>query len=331
MSNKSTGREIANMEPLAYMNLMGVNVDETIKNTGVSFTNSEVLKYFKLLREYYLNRIKWTCDTIPEDELRLIEWHIFHYGKCAMLRPRISRNNFKFILPQPKIYQCAYTKINYRNGKPYTISIVNLNAQTRYNDIIIDVEYPESEFVIFTDEFLYAQNASPFINIAWEFACKLHELDLAFNANSLRQRMPFVFNNGAQEIEKDGTFNVIANRGISIAEIMRGAFGRNEPFVEIPQSMVGHDGFMHEPQFVQNHMLEHMDAQKKLYQAYFEMLGLYTLKEKGGTYTVKDVQKAGDETGDFVTRTMLNTRIMCANEAAAKFGINLKLDWRTDI
>lgn len=321
MSNKTAGRAVAALPNVAYMGVMGADVTN-IKNSGISFTNGEVFKYFKLLREYALHRIKWLSDSISEHELRLIEWNIFHYGKCAMLRPKIIRNGVKFELKDPKIYQCNYTDINYRNGRPFSISIVN--QQSRH--FIIDVNYNDSEFVIFTDDFLFSHDSNPFIHIAWEFACKLHELDLAFNANSHRNRMPFVFNNGASEVEKDGTFNVIANKGVSIAEIMRSAYGRNEQFVEIPQSMVGTTGFMHEPRYVKNDMLDHIEAQKKLYQAYFELLGLYTNKEKSGVYTVKELQKNGDETGDYITDIMRNTRLMCAKEACLKFNINLSME-----
>lgn len=321
MGNKDAGRAVAALPNALYMRAMGADV-QNLKNTGVAFTNWEVFKYFKLLREYAVNRVKWTSTHIPDEELRLIEWNIFHYGKCAMLRPKIIKNGVKFQLQQPKIYQCNFTEINNRNGRPESISIIN--EQSKH--FIIDVNYKQDEFTIFTDEFLFAQDANPFIYVAWEFACKLHELDLAFNANSHRQRMPFVFNNGASEIEKDGTFNVVANKGVSIAEIMRSAYGRNEQFVEIPQSMIGTNGFMHEPQFVNNEMLNHIQAQKMLYQAYFELLGLYTNKEKSGVYTVKALQEDGDQSPDYITAVMKNTRIICAREACDKFGIDLVME-----
>lgn len=321
MGNKDTGRAIAALDNTTYMSVMGADV-QNLKNTGISFTNAEVFKYFKLLRDYALHRIKWTSDSIPEQELRLIEWNIFHYGKCAMLKPKIIKNGIKFQVDTPKIYQCNYTDINMRNGRPEKISL--LNEQSK--NFIIDINYTADEFVIFTDSFMFASNSTPFIFLAWEFACKLHELDLAFNANSHKLRMPFVFNNGASEVDKNGVFNVIANKGVSIAEIMRSAYGRNEQFVEIPETMVGTNGFMHEPQYVNNEMLNHIEAQKKLYQAYFELLGLYTNKEKSGVYTIKDLQKNGDETGDYITDTMKNTRLLCAREACEKFNINLSLE-----
>lgn len=323
MGKKSAGRKINNLPPLDYVNIMGGEINSSIKNTGISFTNHEVVKYFKLLRSYALNRIRWTSDTIPEHELRLIEWNIFHYGKCAMLRPKIIKNNVNFRLSTPKIYRCAYTDINYRTLRPTRISIVNQQS----HQYIIDVNYNFDEFVIFTDEFLNAQDPMPFVNIAWEYACKLHELDLAFNANSHRNRMPFVFNNaGLDKIEKDGIFAYVADKGVSIAEIMRSAYGRNEQFVEIPESMVGRDGFMHEPRYVKNDMLDHIDAQRKLYESYLELLGLYTLKEVKGVYTIKDIQSSGDETGDFITDVYKRTRILCAKEASKMFNINLTLE-----
>jgi hypothetical protein len=323
MGNKDAGRQVAALPNAAYMGIMGASVtNQNIKNSGIAFTNHEVFKYFKVLRDYALNRLKWHSDSIPEYELRLIEWNIFHYGKCAMLRPKIIKSGIKFQTNDPKIYQCAFTDINHRTGKPIKISLVNPEVR----NVIIDINYNDDEFVIFTDEFLFAQDVNPFVYVAWEFACKLHELDLAFNANSHRNRMPFVFNNGASEIEKDGTFNVIANKGVSIAEIMRSAYGRNEQFVEIPQSMVGTTGFMHEPRYIKNDLLDHIQAQKQLYQAYFELLGLYTNKEKSGVYTIKDLQKNGDESPDYITQVLKNTRIMCAKLACEMFNINMSLE-----
>lgn len=295
------------------------NIKANMINTGSSFTNFEVMKYFKLLRTYALNRCRWTSDHMPEEELRLIEWNIFHYGVCAMLKPRITKNNVRFTSARPKIYQCNFTDINYRNGRPLKITISNQESR----HFIIDTEYDEKDFTIFTDEFLFAQSTNPMVNIAWEYACKLHELDLAFNANSHRLRMPFVFNTASQSHDNTNNHAPVLNSGISVAEIMRSAFGRNEQFIEIPESTVSKDGFMHEPQYVNNHMLEHIEAQKKLYQAYMEILGLYTDKEKTGSYKVRRLQEEGDDSPDFITETYKSTRILCAKEASLKFGINL--------
>lgn len=290
-----------------------------ILNTGYAFTNYEVWKYFKILRNYALNRVKWTCDHIPEYELRLIEWNLFHYGKCAMLKPRITRNGVSFITKHPKIYQCAFTKINRRNGRPELISLIN-----EQNDhFIIDINYCDKEFVIFTDEFLFAESVNPFVTVAWEFACKLHELDLAFNANSHRNRMPFIFNTASTTQDNTNNPAPVYNRGTSVAELMRSAYGRNEQFVEIPENMVSKDSFFHEPQYVQNEMLNHIEAQKKLYQGYMELLGLYTNKQENGSYKVKRLQVDGDDSPDYITECYKSTRILCAKEASLKFGINL--------
>lgn len=322
MGKKDAGRALKNMPIDQYMIAMGGSVDQNVKNTGVAFTNNEVFKYYRLLREYALNRIRWTSPTIPEYELRLIEWNIFHYGKCAMLKPKITKNGVSITTDEPRIYECAYTEVNERNGRPLKISIVN-NTSSR---LTIDVNYDCTEFVIFTDEYLFAASPTPMRHIAWEYACKLHELDLAFNANSHRQRMPFVFNNGSTTVEDANTFNITTNKGMSIAEIMRSAYGRNEQFVEIPQSMVGANGFMHEPQYVNNEINNLIEAQKRLYESYLEIIGLYTNRERSGVYTIKDLQKEGDETGDFRTECLKNTRLICAREAAEMFHIDLVME-----
>lgn len=323
MGNKDAGRAIAGLENISYHRSMGAEVtnNKNVDNTGISFVNYEVLMYFRLLRNYGLNRCLWTSNTIPPEELRLIEWNIFHYGKCAMLRPKIIRDNVKFQLPTPKIYQCNFIDVNQRNGRPERIDIIN--EHSKY--FIIENTYEAGEFTVFSDEYLYSQSPAPFVHIAWEFANKLHELDLAFNANSHRNRMPFVFNNAAIKEDKDNR-SIVYNRGTSIAEIMRGAYGRNEQFVEISESMVGKDGFMHEPRYVKNDLLDHIEAQKKLFQSYFELLGLYTNKDKTGVYTVKRLQEDGDESGDFITDTLKCNRLICMREACKTFGIDMALE-----
>lgn len=322
MGNKSAGRVLAQMDNIRYTALMGGSISPQARNTGIDFTNYAVWKYFKMLMIYALNRVKWSSTTLTDEELRLIEWNIFFYGVCAMVRPKIVIDGFKFISPKPRIYQCAFTEINFRTGAPFKISLVNSqNAK-----VIIDPNYNDDEFVIFTDEFLWSQNNNPFSHVAWEFANKLYELDLAFNANSHRNRMPFVFNNAAITKNIDGVGFETVHPGISIAEIMRSAFGRNEQFVEVPENMVGKDGFMHEPQYVENQMLEHIEAQKKLYQAYFELLGLYTNKEKSGVYTVKRLQEDGDESPDYITECLLSSRVLSLKRAVEMFGITLRLE-----
>ena len=324
MSNKAAGRAAQAMPNIEYIQAMGGTLSnniDNIKNTGVSFTNFEVFKYFRLLREYTLNRIEWKCDQIPDEEMRLIEWFIFHFGRCAMLRPTITKGGTRLKLPEYKIFQCNFSELNMRTGRPRAITIMNTGAQ-----VPIDTHYEEKDFTIFTDEFAFAGNAMPFYILTWEFACKLHELDLAFNANSHKLRLPFIFNNGAPQVAKDGKIKIIPNMGITISELMRSAYGRNEQFIEIPETMCGKSGLMHEPQYVNNHMLEHLEAQRTLYERFFELLGLYTNREKRGTYTVKDLQQEGDETGDYRTEVLKRTRLLCAREAVRKFGLTIQIE-----
>jgi hypothetical protein len=239
-----------------------------------------------------------------------------------MLRPRVTKDNIRFEVKCPKIYRCNFTDINYRTGRPNKISILK-----QKDDLgVIDINYCDDEFVIFTDEYLFPFNTTPFAWVAWEFANKLYELDLAFNANSHKNRMPLIINNGASEIDKNGTFNVIANRGISIAEIMRSAYGRNESFIEIPETIVGKTGLLHEPQHIQNDMLDHIEAQKRLYDAYFELLGVQIERERKGSYVIREQQEFGDESTTFRTKCLKNTRLLCAKEAVKMFKINLSLE-----
>lgn len=327
MGNKDWGRALASMPQAQYMQVMGgtvENIVENVKNTGIDWDNWNVYKYFKQLRNFAVNRLKWESDTIPENELRLIEWNIFHYGKCAMIRPklRIQSGNKAIRLKIPRIYRCNYVDWNFRSGEPEKICIIN--DQNRHFQI--ENYYDASEFVIFSDEFLFCQDSVPFIHIAWEYANKLHELDKIHHMNGLKMRMPFVFNSAGIKQEKDGNIAAIINKGVTIAELMRSTYGRNEPFAEIPESMVGRDGFLHETEHTQNELLNLLEVRNKLYESYFLQLGLYTNKEKRGVYTVKDLQKSGDETGDYITETLKAPRILAAKKACKMFKINMSLE-----
>jgi len=323
MGNKDVGRTLRDMPQIEYMEQMGANVSRNHNGTGIAPTNFEVFKYFRILRNYAVNRIKWTSPQISEQELKMIEWNIFHFGFCAMLKPDLVRNRERIILSEtPMIYRCAYSRFNARNGEPIEITIVNNSG----NSLGLRNQYNDNEFVIFSDEYVFQNQANPFIHVAWEFACKLHELDLAFNANSHRNRMPFVFSNANMDVTKNGQGIVFGNQNGSVAELMRSAYGRNEQFVEISDVVVGKDGFMYEPKNVDNHILEHIESQKKLYQAYLELLGLYTQKEKSGVYTVRKLQENGDESPDFITECLKIPRYLCAKRACEMFGIELKME-----
>lgn len=290
-------------------------------NTGVMPTNYEVMKYFKILRLYALNRIKWSSDHIPDSELRLIEWNLFHYGKCAMLRPEVRVDDIIFTSQQPKIFRCNFSEWNKRNGRPRKITIAN------EQDIpaSVTMEYSEDKFTIFSDEFMFQDQGVPFSSIAWEYACKLHEIDLAISMNLRKLRMPFVFNSAGQTQDNTGNPAAIINRGVTVAELMRSAYLRNEPFTEIPDNMVGQT-FMHEPAHTENYVNDLLQTQKQVYQGYMELLGLFTDKQKTGAYKIKRLQEDGDDSPDFITEVEKSSRLLSAKDAALKFKINLVME-----
>jgi hypothetical protein len=320
-SQKSMGRAVNSLPHAQYMTAHGATV-QSANATGINFTNFEVAKYFKQLRLYAVNRLKWRSDTIPEHELKLIEWHLFNTGYCAVLRPKVSRRHFVYTSPHVKVFECALQDLNNRTGRPNKISISTAGVHSAP----IDIHYDKNDFVIITDEYLFPANALPHRLIAWEYACKLHELDLAFNANSHRNRLPFIFNNGSSKAQNNEQFNNISVYGVSIAELMRSAMGRNEQFVEVPERAVGESGFMHEPRYVENNLKAYMECQRYIKELYFEDLGLYTQREQSGVYTVKALQKEGDETGEYRTDVLLEGRLSGAKEAAQKFNVQLSLE-----
>lgn len=313
--SKKIGKALKNMPFVDYQKFMG-GIVEQVETTQTGYNNpiTEVQKYYRILREYAVGRFKWTSDTMTDAELRLIEWHIFHKGYCAIVKPKIKAKGGYIITKDPKVFNCVFSDMNQRTLTPDKITISNYEGQP-FN---MCHEYARGEFAIISDDFLHVNTSVPFSHTAWEFANKLYELDLAFNANSVKSRLPAVFN--PVYGNEDGT-----RRGNKLAELFRSALGRNEQFVEVDGSMVGPQGLMHEPKNTENRLLEYIEAQKKLYQAYLELLGLYTNKEKSGVYTVKDLQENGDESGDFITKVAKENRLHGARQAAEKFGINLSV------
>ena len=323
MSNKSTGRAMAELNPLTYVRAMGGTVEDrkNILNTGVDFTNYAVFKYFRILRNYALNRIQWTSNVLEQYELRLIEWNIFHYGYCAMVKPRITKNGVTIRFPLPRVYQCSFIDINNRTGRPEKISIVNQQSK----HFIIDILYNRDEFTIFTDEFIYSESPHPFGLVAWEYANELHEIDLAFSMNTRRLRMPFAFND--RSISKENALARASDGTVTVAELVRSAMGRNEPYLSVPDNMIGDTGnFMWEPQHTENYTQDFVEAKKKIIQAYLELLGLYTSNDRSGVYTVKRLQENGNEAPDFITDTLNIPRVQCAKQAALMFGIDLDIE-----
>lgn len=327
VSNRAKGNAVKNLDYLSYFAAHGgiINVDD--KSSTFAKNNIGVFKYFSLLRDYTLNRVRWTSPQIDEYELRLIEWHIFNRGFCAMLRPKIYLKNVKNLIyekPEYMIYPCSFTKTNPRNGRVMTISIDTSNI---YN-IIIEPNYNHTDFTIFTHNYLQSHFSSTYSNYAWEYANKIFEVDLSFNANARKMRMPFIFNNGEAVVEINGKKTMIERNGLGVEEIIRSAMEQNEGYVGIQESMVGEkSGFMFEPQHVENFLSEYADLQKSLYNRYLEVIGLYTLRDRTGVYTIKELQEqAGDQTGDYITSSYMRSRLLCAREAAEKFGITLKME-----
>lgn len=326
MGNKDAGRELLMLPWEEYVEKMGGTSDHRSRqvngrSTGNDYDNRAIFKYYNELRGYALNRVRWMCPEIPNHELRKIEWELFHQGFCAMVRPRVLTNRLVYTSPHPRVYRCTFTNINRRNGRPRTISLID-----NYTDaVVVDINYVEEDFVIFTDQFMFANQGIPFYNTAWEYANKLYNIDLNFKSNSQKQRIPILFNDAGTKKDDDGGWR-IKRFFTSIAEMVGSAISRNEQYMSVPEDTVGKDGLLHETQYVTNELSAYLEAQDKIYDGYFRQLGLYTNKEKRGTYVVKEEQQDGDETGDFRTWCWKSTRLMCAEEASEKFKIHLGLE-----
>lgn len=328
MGNKEIGRAYASLPFDEYVEAMGgeafarhqINPDKT----GINYANPHIWMYFDLLMELAVNRVEWYSKQIPKRELKLIEYNIFMHKYCAMVKPRIlMQNKTYYQSPHPRIFQCNFTKENFRTGRPERISLVNTFSEY----YTLDVNYNADEFVIFTDKLAFPQYGVPFCRIAWEYACKFYEHDLTFNSNSQKMRLPVLYNDRGVKPDSKNLYGIKAVTQ-SIAEIVRSALGRNEMHVSIPEDNVSENGVLHETQYVQNELPTLIESQTNLWDKYFELLGIYTNKEKRGSYTVKDLQERGDGSENYRTHILTRTRVNCMEEAAELFKIDLGLEVR---
>lgn len=317
MGNKDLGRSVANQPFIEYMNDMGAVSPN--KNDGVFSPGMGVSMYLDILRDYYLNRFVWESNKIDEDEFRTAESIIFDRGYCVLLKPVLKTATGFLKSPKIKAFFCSYLSNNVYNGIPDKISVYTDNLK----NVDMVYEYGKEDFVILSDSFDRYNTHVPFKYIALEYANKLLNVDLAFEANINKLRMPMVFNNGNMK-DKNDKLLPRANT-IGLAEIFRGAFGRRELFVEVPEKMVGVNGFMHEAKNVNSEILNYVEAQNKLYNSFLELLGVKTVKEKKGVYTGAIQDTGEDETEDYVTTVRLNNRLYGARQLAKKFDCDVSI------
>ncbi len=305
-----------------YILSMGGNTN--FGNNGINQTNSQVYKYYQILREYYCNRFTWSCENLNDEDLNLIEWLLFHRGYCAILKPLLPISGSKSFIYDEKyrVFEVAISRQNNRTNQATQINLVNHNSE--FNKIIPKLTYNNNEFVIITCN----QNVTTgFLSqsyIAWEYANKLHELDLLFNANSHKQRLPILFNNGGVNVTKEHkqNFNIIG----TISDLVRSAMSRNEQFCEIPEEKIGDRGILHQTgQYTENNLKEYLEAQNLIFNAYLESIGVNIMQEKGGVYQPEEIQNQGLYCTEYKKTVALKNRVKGLKRVNELFGIGLSL------
>lgn len=326
------------MDTATYTTTMGGTVSggtttDNFKNTGVNSPHSAVNRYFNILYNYYCNRYEYHSKILSQQELRLIEHYLFYRNSVAFVYPRFRRGKEILQINTPRVYPFNITAFNTRNLEPTRINIIGTGNTDGFNamsGLEIDTVYNASEFEIITDKYNYRQAQPTPQVIAWEFANKLYEYDLMFNANSTKQRLPIIFNNGAKSTtysnakgNKDKTY--VYQFIQSVAETIRGAFDRQEQFAEISEDRVGDKGVMHEVS-QENRTLEYLEGQDKLYNQYLELIGISPVREQTGVYVNKEIQTDNVQTTDYKTYVGLRNRQVCLNRINERFNLDITVE-----
>jgi hypothetical protein len=162
-------------------------------------------------------------------------------------------------------------------------------------------------------------------HVAWEYANKLYELDLTFNANATKQRIPLVFNNGVSD-GRELTGQIYNQGNTTAGSIVRDAIARNEQFIEIPQSQIGEKGLLHSTnQYNENNLKDYIETQRRILDEYLELIGIEGKQEKHGVYESKDVQERSMGNNNYKALIGLRNRRFHAENANKRFNLDLRV------
>ncbi len=321
MSNKARGKLLKNMGNIEYIKTMGGTVDNTL-DTGTVPANYRVNYYINQLKNYSVNRYKWISPNMRQIDLNLIEENLFYNGTTVLVKPTLTKyvNNYKckFYYDTVKTYRYNVVRYNIRTNEPYSINLY------KYNELI-DIQYNSNDFVIINDTLINDRYYNTQYQLAYEYANKLYELDLAFNNNSHKMRFPLIFSNTA--ISDKDTLGVGGLVTTTNARIVKDAYNRNEVFVQLSDDTVSKKGLLYEQEHADNYLIDFLNTQEKLYEEYFNLIGLYTNKEKNGVYENKELQNE-DERGNYITKINYANRAQKIQEIKDKFKIEISLEVR---
>lgn len=334
MGKGQVSKTFQNMPTTEYMQAMGGTVQMSTghgfqrdADTGIDQSVNTVYRYFNKLRDYAINRYTWQSDIINPYDLQLIEWLFFMTGKACLVYPvfyQKSNNERGIRIKTPSIFNTTITMQNMRTSEPLKINIIDNYVNALMMPLKRDYVY--KDFAMLSDQYtLFPTNNVPLWHIAWEYANKLYELDLTFNANATKQRIPLLFNNGVSDNRKDSGQQY--NMGnFTAGDLVREAMQRNEQFAEIPQSQVGEKGLLHSTnQYQENNLQAYIETQRKLYDEFFEIIGVEVVQEVGGVYQTKDVQQNQMANNNYKSLVGLRNRRFHAENANKRFGLDLRV------
>lgn len=297
------------------------------RDTGISQSVNTVNRYFDSLRNYTINRYTWQSDILSPFDLQLIEWLFFMTGKACLIYPvfyqkSCPENGIK--IKTPSIFNTIITMQNHRTSEVLKVTVVDNYVNTI--KMPLKREYIYTDFAMLSDSYtLFPANNIPMCHTAWEYANKLYELDLTFNANATKQRIPLIFNNGVNDkrLEEGQMYN---NGNFTVGSLVREAMARNEQFTEIPQSQVGEKGLLHSTnQYQENNLQNYIETQRRLYDEYFELIGVEVVQEKHGVYQAEKVQEKALANNNYRALVGLRNRRFHAEQANKKFGLDLRV------
>lgn len=318
-----------NMNTSEYTMSMGGNIQSlSSRDNGISQPTNTVYRYFNLLRDYTVNRYTWQSNIIEPIDLQLIEWLFFMTGKACLIYPTFFSNNDKnkgIRIKTPSIFNTTITHQNQRTSEVLKVNVVDNYINSLF--MPLKREYIYKDFAMLSCNYtLFPINNIPMCNVAWEYANKLYELDLTFNANATKQRIPLLFNNGTNDnrLLKGQSYNM---SNTTAGTIVRDAIARNEQFVEIPQSQVGEKGLLHSTnQYNENNLSEYIETQRRIMDEYLELIGIEGKQEKHGVYESKDVQMRSMGNNNYKALIGLRNRRFHAENANKRFNLDLRVE-----
>lgn len=325
MSKSEVSATMNGMSTSEYMLAMGGNVQNmSDRDTGISQPVNTVYRYFDLLRNYTVNRYTWQSDILNPHDLQLIEWLFFMTGKACLIYPTFysSRHREKGIrIKTPSIFNTNITLQNMRTSEVLKVTVIDNFVNALFMPLKRDYCYKDIA-MLSCNYTLFPVNNVPLFHVAWEYANKLYELDLTFNANATKQRIPLVFNNGVS----DGRELMYNTGNATAGTLVRDAIARNEQFIEIPQSQVGEKGLLHSTnQYNENNLAEYIETQRRIMDEYLELIGIEGKQEKHGVYESKEVQERSMGNNNYKALIGLRNRRFHAEQANKRFGLDIRV------